>query len=84
MDREDGGGGLTGEERFLVRGRTVVVDGELPVVNGREGLVDEMRGFSVKSRVRSSRSKASCSGRKKRLEMRAASVVFGMMALASF
>jgi hypothetical protein len=54
------------------------------VVNDGEGLVDEMRGFSVKSRVRSSRSIASYSGREKWLETRAASVVFGMMALASF
>jgi hypothetical protein len=54
-----------------------VVDDRLPVVNGGDGLVDKMRGFSVKSRVRSARSNASCSDGKRRLETRAASGVDG-------
>jgi hypothetical protein len=40
--------------------------------------VDEMRGFPVKSRARSARPKASCSGGEKRIETRAASVRFGL------
>jgi hypothetical protein len=47
------------------------------VVNGGEGLVDEMRGFSVNSRVRSARSNASCSDGERRLETGVASGVDG-------
>jgi hypothetical protein len=54
-----------------------VVDGGLPVVNGGEGLVYGMRGFSVMMRVRSARSNSYCGEVRARLEMTVASGVIG-------
>jgi hypothetical protein len=47
------------------------------MVGDGDGVVDDVRGFAVRSRVRSARSNTSCSDGERRLEMEAASGVDG-------
>jgi hypothetical protein len=47
------------------------------MVGDGDGVVDDVRGFVVRSRVRSARSNASCSDGERRLETGAASGVDG-------
>jgi hypothetical protein len=56
------GGGLTGEGGFLARALLVVGSGEVPVINGGDGVVDDDPGITVSTRVRLVTSKTSCGG----------------------
>jgi hypothetical protein len=56
------GGGLTGEGGFLVRALLVVDGGEVPVINGGDGVVDDNPGVTASTRVRLATSETSCGG----------------------
>jgi hypothetical protein len=64
---------LTGD-KIPARCTLEVVDGEAPIIDGGDGVADDVPGVMASSWVRSATSEASCNGGERRPETQAARV----------